>query len=87
MRAKGARKNVRIWQVLLRARLNFFGRKIGTFSPHSRKVKASLFISFPDEGRLFIYSILRSDYSFPKSASPLPSESNGRTLTFTYNHS
>ena len=50
------------------------------FSTNSRKVKIRLFIFFPEETCLFS-TFSRSEYLFPKSVSPPPSESNGRPLT------
>ena len=49
------------------------------FSTNSRKVKIRLFIFFPEETYLFS-AFSRSEYLFPKSASP-PPVSNGHPVT------
>ena len=77
MQAKRVWKNIR--------ELNSCGRsepkKIGTFYQVLSKVKVILFIFFLGEDILFIFSIFKVEHFFPKSASPFPSESNGRPLT------
>ena len=56
-----------------------FGKNCHVF-PYSRKVKGQIIYFIPEEDRSFIFSFFKTEYLFPKSASPPPSESNGCPL-------